>query len=64
MNTKRKVTVHLSVWFEDMMMEDTDAGLDLIRSVVTTASRDCEQEIKTALECAGAKDISFHMVAY
>lgn len=64
MSSKRKVTVHLSVWFEDMQMEDTSAGLDLIRSVVTLASRDCEAEIKNALELAGARDVVFKMAAY
>ena len=64
MNGKRKVTVHLSVWFEDMMMESTDAALEIVKGITVTASRDCEEEIKNALELAGAKDITFHMMAY
>lgn len=65
MNTnRRKVTVHVCVLFEDMAMEDTDAALDVIKSVLADAGQHCQAEIKQALEDAGAREVSVHMLAY
>lgn len=38
MTAPRKVTVQVSVWFEDMAMEDTDAAMDIIKSILATTS--------------------------
>lgn len=64
MTAPRKVTVQVSIWFEDMAMEDTDAAMDIIKSALATASHDCQDEIKRALSDAGARDISISMLAY
>lgn len=64
MTAPRKVTVQVSVWFEDMAMEDTDAAMDIIKSVLATASHECQDEIKRALAAVGARDISISMLAY
>ena len=64
MNTRRKVTVNVTVHFEDMAMETTDDALDIIRSVMTTAGDDCRAEIEQALADAGASNVSVSMVAY
>ncbi|MBD3812708.1 MAG: hypothetical protein IE917_10860 [Betaproteobacteria bacterium] len=45
-------------------MEDTDAAMDIIKSVLATASHECQDEIKRALAAAGARDISISMLAY
>lgn len=61
---RRKVTVQVSVWFEDMMMESTDAALDIIKGVMVSAGEHCDAEIKQALADAGARDVTVHMLAY
>ena len=61
---RRKVTVQVSVWFEDMAMESTDAALDIVKSDMVTAGEHCDAEIKQALADAGARDVSVHMLAY
>ena len=64
MNTSRKVTVNVTVHFEDMAMESTDDALDIIRGVLVTAGEDCRAEIEQALTDAGASNVSVSMVAY
>lgn len=61
---ERKVTVSVCVKFVDMGMESTDDAINLIKGVMITHGETCQAEIRQALEDAGAKDISFHMVAY
>lgn len=61
---RRKVTVQVSVWFEDMMMESTDAALDIVRGVMVSAGEHCDAEIKQALADSGARDVTVHMLAY
>lgn len=64
MTPKRKVTVQVSIWFEDMQMESTEEAMDIIRGVMVTHGQSCEAEIKQALSDAGAQDVSIHMLAY
>lgn len=61
---RRKVTVQVSVWFEDMEMESTDDALHIIKGVMVTTGEHCQQEIKQALKDAGARDVSVNMLAY
>lgn len=61
---KRKVTVQVSVWFEDMMMESTDEAIDLVKSVLSTHGDHCKAEIEQALKDAGARDVAINMLAY
>ena len=61
---RRKITVQVSVWFEDMMMESTDAAIDIVKGVMVTAGHQCDAEIKQALADAGARDVTVHMLAY
>ena len=60
----RKITVGISIRIDDMMMEGTDAALEIVRGVMASLWDQCQSEIKQALEDAGAKDVSISMVAY
>lgn len=60
----RRVTVQLSVWFEDMAMEDANAAMEIVKSVTTEASVQCRDEIKRAMTEAGARNVSVHMIAF
>ncbi len=64
MNTRRKVTVSVTIAFEDMAMESTDDALDIVRGVMVTAGEACRTEIEQALRDAGASNVSVGMVAY
>ncbi len=61
---RRKVTVHVSVWFEDMAMDSTEAALDIVKGVMISAGQHCDAEIKQALADAGAQNVEVHMLAY
>lgn len=59
-----KITVGVSIHFEDMAMESTEAALEIVRGVMAELGEQCQAEIKQALEDAGAQDVSISMVAY
>lgn len=61
---KRKVTVSVTTQFIDMGMESTDDAINIIRGVMVTHGKACQEEIKQALENAGARDVLVHMTAY
>lgn len=61
---ERKVTVSVCVKFIDMGMESTDDALNIIKGVMVTHGQACQEEIKQALEDAGAADVLVHMTAY
>lgn len=64
MSNKRKVTVQVSIVFEEMMMESTDDAIAIIKGVMVTHGRVCEAEIKQALDDAGARDVTVKMIAF
>lgn len=61
---ERKVTVSVTTRFVDMAMESTDDAINIIKGVMVTHGEACQEEIKQALEDAGAKDVKIQMVAY
>jgi hypothetical protein len=62
--SKGKITVHVSIWFEYANMASTDEAMECVKSVMTSVEEDCASEFKQALEDAGAKNVSVHMLAY
>ena len=64
MTAPRKVTVSMTTQFIDVGMDSTEAALDIIRGVMVTHSQACHEEIKCALEAAGAREINITMKAY
>lgn len=64
MKDRRAVTVNTSIRFNGMLMDSTDAALDIIKGVMAELGEHCHAEIKQALEDAGAKDVTIGMTAY
>lgn len=64
MTAVRKITVSTSIRFIDMAMESTDVALEVVRGVIAALGETCREEIKQALEDAGAKDVTINMIAY
>lgn len=61
---KRKVTVSVTTQFIDMGMESTDDAINIVKGVMVTHGQACQEEIKQALENAGAGDVIVHITAY
>lgn len=64
MKPQRKITVSISVHLNDLAMDSTSAALETVRSVITSLGDKCHDEIKQALEEAGAKDVAVRTLAY
>lgn len=63
-DARRKITVQLCIWVEDMAMETTDEALECVKSVMVHIEDDCRERFQSALADAGAKNITVHMLAY
>lgn len=61
---KRKVTVSVTTQFVDMGMESTEDAINIVKGVMVTHGQACQDEIRQALEDAGASDVLVHMTAY
>jgi len=60
----RKCTVHVNVWFDDMMAENIDDARDAIKQVVFDMHEHCVSELSAALESIGAKDVRVQTVVF
>lgn len=62
--SKQKVTVHLSVWFQDMDIVSPEEALDTVKLVLQELRHKCEDELSVALEDIGARAVKIEMVAF
>lgn len=60
----RKITVHLHIWFDDMMAESTDDARDAVKQALVTLHDHCRDEMTCALEAIGARDVRLETVVY
>lgn len=60
----RKLTVHLSIWFDDMMAESTDDAADAVKESLSRMHDHCQSELSDALELIGAKDVRLETVVF
>ena len=60
----RKLTVHVNVWFDDLAAESTDDARDAVKLALVGMHDHCQNELTTALESIGAKDIRMQTVVF
>lgn len=60
----RKLTVHLSIWFDDMAAESTDDARDAVNLALAEMHDACAGELTDALEAIGAKDVRVSTVVF
>jgi hypothetical protein len=62
--TKTKRTAYVHIYYNDMMVVNTQESIDTIRSVIMELEPHCHAEIERAMNDIGAKDVSMHIVVY
>jgi len=60
----RKLTVHLSIWFDDMAAESTDDASEAVKQALVSMDSHCHGELEAALESIGAKDVKIQTVVF
>ena len=60
----RKLTVHLSIWFDDMAAESTDDAVEAVKQSLASMHDHCRLELSDALEAIGAKDVKIQTVVF
>jgi hypothetical protein len=60
----RKLTVHLSIWFDDIAAESTDDAADAVKQALIGMHDHCTSEFTDALVSIGAKDVRLETVVF
>jgi hypothetical protein len=60
----RKCTVHVNVWFDDMMAENTEDAHEAIKQALVSMHEHCVGELSAALESIGARDVHLETVVF
>lgn len=61
---KRKITVHVDIWFHDMEIVSHDEALEAAKTVLYELHHKCRDEVALALEDLGAKNVELGFAAY